>query len=1380
MKNWLKTTLFCLVLLAPCMAQARVDANISFAPSIINAGGTARATITIQNSDVVAGTDLLASLTMPLGMLPQGAGALSNSCGGAASLSSPSGLLTMNLSGGTMPAAVGATAGSCSISFNVTSDRAATFNALLPVDSISMKVSGTTISNSVSAQASMTSTMAPLTLTLSSSLSAQFQGGESGWFNHRIANPNAVKVTGLSFPIDLSLYGNNFAVVSLVSNSCGGEFSQSTLSTTNSTFYENFTTAGITGGAIAANSYCDLRILIKPRRILRYGYVSLGQSARLPAGVMSTDQSVSNAISNDYYRSFRAGIDVTMLADGTSTATVDVQSGQVVEVTYLVQNYNIAPIPGMAIKFTIPTALTVVSTDAGTCGTLAPVSGGLQFSFTQAAAPDQVAGYQTGDCLAKFRLRPSAGGNFTVSTAANYYGTAPYGTTYFPGGSVSISANDSPLDIAASFDRSEVYASDSAYFTARLTNKSATEELNEISLVNRIADVVYGAIIGPEGLVANGCEGIATIPPDRTSITISSGHLAPGASCELTWQVRFGSAAYKGTGTAPRTYGNTIAASDATYKVGSGSVRNWGAVSTSYIDLLTSLYLSGSFAPSTANENSISRMRITIEKRTLQGNGLRDIWISIGLGDGIRIAPVPNFSTTCGGRLLSQPGGAEFKAEGGALTVPKGSSTASCMFYVDTVMPDIADGEPPRTMSSSLYGDTLPGTRRSIGAQDVGIDGPAGEAYNSWAKSASVIVGSYNLDLGISFANASVGGSGSTRVSVTLSNLANIGLDLTGLRVPVDLASSGVTLASVPDPKFSASSGSAANCSGATFIAVPGAAQIELSSGNIAAKAECKFEFTVTARSGGNHVVNIPAHSVVTNEGVTNGSAVAATLTVGYMLSGTIGYLPNVISESGSVALVIEIANTQPDTPENAYHGASPSLTFQLPAYLSLQGAPLTDCSNASASIAGTILTLEGGTFPGESSCKIEIQATVGPSGSYMSTLPAGSLRTVEGIPNASEDTASLLVLKKPQLTFTAPAGLAGVGRVGTFSATLKNPNTAALNPAGLAGIGFTAVFDAGLAIIQDQISSTCTGFSSQLDGDNLLRLSGIRLAAGASCQVIMGVTSEQGGTYVASAGSLGLADFSIAADPDLAAELKFAIDPEISFLPVMPETELPFALEVELSNPNLFPLGLSSFSLPLPSLPDALRVALPGGVMNGCGAGTITAAEGSALVELNAATIAASSSCTLTVRLATPRGGQYLLRANPAQFEYGAVSLAPVTVMVADNPAALIATRSVRILADRVADEAACAALNSAAQGNVTTPGSCLEFTVTVENPAGEPKPARNISVTEQIQGGLNLVSHDEGGFAITIDDGGNLTAGLSALPPGESRSFSYRAMVN
>ena len=67
----------------------------------------------------------------------------------------------------------------------------------------------------------------------------------------------------------------------------------------------------------------------------------------------------------------------------------------------------------------------------------------------------------------------------------------------------------------------------------------------------------------------------------------------------------------------------------------------------------------------------------------------------------------------------------------------------------------------------------------------------------------------------------------------------------------------------------------------------------------------------------------------------------------------------------------------------------------------------------------------------------------------------------------------------------------------------------------------------------------------------------------------------------------------------------------------------------------------------------------------------------------------------------------------------------------------------------------------------------------MTVKNPSSEKKTARDMVAGEIIGDNLALASITTGNFDRVTEDSGALAARIEAIAPGETKTFSYRAVL-
>ena len=210
-----------------------------------------------------------------------------------------------------------------------------------------------------------------------------------------------------------------------------------------------------------------------------------------------------------------------------------------------------------------------------------------------------------------------------------------------------------------------------------------------------------------------------------------------------------------------------------------------------------------------------------------------------------------------------------------------------------------------------------------------------------------------------------------------------------------------------------------------------------------------------------------------------------------------------------------------------------------------------------------------------------------------------------------------------------------------TLVFNINNPN----GSASLSGIAFSDTLTGGLTVVGSTPTNSCgatlTGTGS---GSTSINVSNVSLAAGASCQVGINVTSGTTGTVnnqtstvtsnEAGTGSASnTASLSVGGSGTLPPTIGVAFNP--STITVNFSTTLTFTI----NNPN----GSSSLSgvTFTDNLPSNLFVLSPNNGLSGsCGSGTISAVAGSQLISLTNGTLGAGGGCTFSVNVTATATG--------------------------------------------------------------------------------------------------------------------------------------------
>jgi uncharacterized repeat protein (TIGR01451 family) len=303
---------------APTIAKA-------FAPTTIAADGTSTVTLTISSANATALTG--ASFTDTLSAMSiSGAQAAGGSCAGASGNNLTNGQTAVSISGLTIPAAAGATPGSCTVTFVVTSDVPGPHG-----NQASGVASAQAPTGSASNVATLTVTATAPTITKAFG-PASIAYGATSTVTFTLSNTDGVPLTGAAFSDTLA----NMAVSGAQSagGSCAGVAGNSY--TNGQTGLLNF--AGLT---IPANGSCTVTIVVTSAQVGTWPNQASGVSSNeAPTGAASNTASLT--------------VTATALTVSKAFAPATVNSGDVTTLTITITNPNAAAVTGLALTDTFP------------------------------------------------------------------------------------------------------------------------------------------------------------------------------------------------------------------------------------------------------------------------------------------------------------------------------------------------------------------------------------------------------------------------------------------------------------------------------------------------------------------------------------------------------------------------------------------------------------------------------------------------------------------------------------------------------------------------------------------------------------------------------------------------------------------------------------------------------------------------------------------------------------------------------------------------------------------------------------------------------------------------------------------------------------------
>jgi uncharacterized repeat protein (TIGR01451 family) len=384
-------------------------------------------------------------------------------------------------------------------------------------------------------------------------------------------------------------------------------------------------------------------------------------------------------------------------------------------------------------------------------------------------------------------------------------------------------------------------------------------------------------------------------------------------------------------------------------------------------------------------------------------------------------------------------------------------------------------------------------------------------------------------------------------------------------------------------------------------------------------------------------------------------------------------------------------------------------------------------------------------------------------------STPVGAAITPDGatvyVANSNSNTASAITVATNTVAATIPVGrgpfgiatpralpptivksfgAASLANNGTtsLSFTITNPNITLQ----LTGIAFTDNLPTGLVVATPNgLTNTCGGVSVASSGASSVSLSGVNLAAGASCNLSVNVTATTAGTknnsvtVISTEGGPG--NTSNATLTVTAA----VVPPTISksFNPASIALNSNSTLSFIITNPNTTSsLTGVAFSDTLPVSGGAgsatVVVASTPNVSNTCG-GTVTATAGSGSISLSGGSVAHNTSCTLSVDVKGTVEGD-------ANNTTGAISSTEGGTGTASNTATL------KVVAPPTISKAFGAA-------NITLNGTTT-VTFTITNPASNTSAENGIAFSDTLTNGLQVASTP----GVTNSCGGMVTAAANS----------------
>jgi mucin-19 len=755
----------------------------------------------------------------------------------------------------------------------------------------------------------------------------------------------------------------------------------------------------------------------------------------------------------------------------------------------------------------------------------------------------------------------------------------------------------------------------------------------------------------------------------NTSIGLTGGTLAANSTCTITVDV---------TSPVVATFTNTATG------VSSTQTGAAGAPSTAVLDTARP-QVSKSFAPANIIPGGQSLLTITLSNVAnvpLTGVVLTDTFpTSPGA---MTVASPLTTTNSCSGALSNNVGGAlavgsaGIRLNGG--TIPANSS---CTISVQ-VTASAAGG----------YNNIIP-----VGGVTTTNGGPNTVAANAVLTVARPGISKFFAPAGISTNTPST-------LTITITNptaTAYTGAAFT------DTYPGGVTNTATPSVTNS--------CSG-TVTAAANGGSVGLSGGTVPANGSCQITVQVTATAGGNYTNTIGAGALTTTNGGSNASSTAAQLTA------TVA--PDLqISKIGPANFVQGSNGTYQLTANNTLGSAATTgtitVTDVLPAgltYVSATGTGWT-CGAVGQTVTCTrTLAIAAGASAPAITLTVAVDSSAVPQVNNTASIAGGG----ETNNTNNSSTITTPVIASPSIGKVFAPTVVAQNAPSTLTLTLVNPNLSTV----LTGLNFSDTYPSGLVnTATPSINNTCGGtVTGGAPNGNTIGLSGVSLAGASTCTISIQVTSAVAGSYSNTTSTIGSTNGGSGAAVN--ATLLVAASPTIvkSFTPASISVGATSTLSLTLSNPNTVALTGVGVSDTFPA--GGLQVAATPALTNTCGGSITGATVGSSSLSLSGGTIAASSSCTITVAVTSALPGTF---SNTTS----GVSSAEAATGAAATPAVLnVIAPDLRLVKTHT--------------GNFSV-GLPASYNLTVNNTLGTAPSAGTITVIDTLPAGLSYVAAGSGG---------------------------------
>ncbi len=492
----------------------------SFSPATIPVGGTSTLTIDVANTSAgaVALTSVAITDALPAGVTIASTPAASTTC--------PSGSLSA-IAGGTSVALSGASLAanaSCTIVVNVTSASAGSYTNTIPANAVTSTQGGT---NTAPATATLT-VAPPVTITKAFAPSSITAGGTST-LTVTLANTasGAAALTGVTLT-DTLPSGVTVASTPGAATTCGGTASATA----------GGSTLVLTGGSLGAGATCTMSVTVTATVPNTY-------TNTIPANALGTTQGITNAAPASANLTITSAPPV-VLTKSFSPATISPAGISTLTIGIANTAAGAVALTNLALTDALPSGVTIAATPSATTscgGTVTAAAAGASVNLSGAALAANAT------CTISVHVTASTPGSYLNTIPAGTITTLQGATNAAPASATLTVVNAPPVTLTKSFAPATIAPGATSVLTIAIANTaSGAVALSSVGVTDTLP---AGVTVAATPNSATTCGGAVSANAGATSISLSGGSLAAGATCTIAVTV---------TGSTPGSYVNTIPA----------------------------------------------------------------------------------------------------------------------------------------------------------------------------------------------------------------------------------------------------------------------------------------------------------------------------------------------------------------------------------------------------------------------------------------------------------------------------------------------------------------------------------------------------------------------------------------------------------------------------------------------------------------------------------------------------------------------------------------------------------------------------------------------------------------------------------------------------